>query len=356
MRTNSIDSTREVYFSQPGIPNTQWDLRPSDALLSTIASSLRANPCEKPTPKEVQHSKPSHNVTTAALSSDRVVTFPVTSGNFPAEQSVILAEIRSMQVFRDTIAVCEAVFRILEAQIPDPVRVWKGDDFAFRYKEQTPQIVVVQKLSRIVTGLRACLVLLENGLYQEVGALFRMLKEFDEDVQFMCEAIRSGRLTELQERFMSDFFQPEFDHENPFLATQSRNRVPRRQIQAALARIPENPMNPSDAQESARSLTNTYSGYVHGASEHILDMCAGDPPRYQLAGMRGTRRQNEFEGLAWDYFYRALLDFMWAAGAFGPNELLGELYAYRNYLEKISGKTEWESPEELLRALKQANT
>ena len=261
-----------------------------------------------------------------------------------------------MRALWDTISVCEAVFRKLEALIPIPVRATIGDDFAYRYKEHTPQIVVVQKLSRIVTGLRACLVLLENGLYQEVGAVFRMLKEFDEDVQFMCEAIRSGRLTELQERFMSDFFQPEFDHENPFLARQSRNRVPRRQIQAALARIPENPVNPSDAQESARSLTNTYSGYVHGASEHILDMCAGDPPRYQLAGMRGTRRQNEFEGLAWNYFYRALLDFMWAAGAFGLSELLGELFEYRDAFEKNSGKTEWEKPEKLLRALKQAQT
>ena len=259
-----------------------------------------------------------------------------------------------MRALRDTIAVCEAVFRKLEVLIPRPVRVAQGDDFAFRYKERTPHIVVVQKLSRIVTGLRACLVLLENGLYQEVGAMFRMLKEFDEDVQFMCEAIRSGRCSELQERFITDFFQPEFDHENPFLATQRRNRVPRRQIQAALARMHQNPLNPSDTQEITRSITNTYSGYVHGASEHILDMCAGDPPRYQLSGMRGTRRQMEFEHLVWNYFHRALHDFMFAAGAFGLNEHLGELFAYREVFEKNSGKTEWESPEKLLRALKQA--
>ena len=89
-------------------------------------------------------------------------------------------------------------------------------------------------------------------------------------------------------------------------------------------------------------------------SEHILDMCAGDPPRYQLAGMRGTRRQEEFEELAWDYFYRALHDFMWAAGAFGLNELLGQLFTYRDVFDKNWGKSEWESPEKLLQELKQA--
>ena len=259
-----------------------------------------------------------------------------------------------MRALLDTIAVCEAVFRELEIRIPDPVRVPRGDDFAFRYEERTPQIVVVQKLSRIATGLRACFVLLEHGLYQEVGAMFRMLNEFGEDVWFMCDAIRCGECSELQERFISEFFQPEFDHENPLLATQNRDRIPRRKIQAAIARIHENPVNPNDAQEIARTLKNTHSGYVHGTSEHILDMCAGDPPRYQLAGMRGTRRQKEFEALAWNYFHRALSAFMAAAGAFGLTELLGKLYEYRNVFEKNWGKTEWESPEKLLQELKQA--
>ena len=96
-----------------------------------------------------------------------------------------------MRALLDTIAVCEAAFRELEIRIPVPVRVAKGDDFAFRYEEHTPQVVVVQKLSRVLPLVsEACLVLLEHGLYQEVGAIFRMLKEFDEEVQFMCEAIR----------------------------------------------------------------------------------------------------------------------------------------------------------------------
>ena len=38
---------------------------------------------------------PDHNVTTASLRSNRVVTFPGTSGNFPADQLVSFAEIAS---------------------------------------------------------------------------------------------------------------------------------------------------------------------------------------------------------------------------------------------------------------------
>lgn len=254
------------------------------------------------------------------------------------------------------IAVCDTVFHKLESLIPAPVKVPKGDDFAFRYNEHTPQIVVVQKLSRIATGLRACVALLEHGLYQEVGVMFRILGELHEDVWFMCEAIRSGECSELHDQFIADFFQPEFDHDNPLLASQRRNRVPRRRIQAYLARISEMPVNPSDAQEIARSITNTYSGYVHGASEHILGMCGGDPPRYQLAGMRGTRRENEFEASAWNYFHRSLGAFIHSAGVFGLNNLLEKLFEYRDVFETTTGKTDWESPEKLLREIKQTHT
>ena len=198
----------------------------------------------------------------------------------------------------------------------------------------------MQKLARILTGLCACLVLSDNGLYQKVGAVFRMLDEFVEDVSFLCGAIRKGLLSEAQTRFLQEFFRPEFDHRNPFLATQRRSRVPRRKIQAAFAGMPENPVNPSGAQELARTLANAFSGYVHGTSECILDLCAGDPPRYQLQGMPSGRRQTEFEHLSRHYFYRGLMAFMDAAGAFGCSDLLEKLVQFacvRQVVQKGKG-------------------
>jgi hypothetical protein len=261
-----------------------------------------------------------------------------------------------MRPLIDTLIVCTASFERLEAVIPDPVKVPDGDDFVFRYDRHTPQIVVVQKLGRAVTGLRAVLALLERGLYQEVGVMYRLLDEFREDVSFMCDGIRNGQLSDSQQRFINEFFQNEFDTDNPFLATQRRDRVSRRQIQAALARIAESPVNPSDSQELARTIANTNSGYVHGASEHILEMYGGDPPRYFLEGMLGTRRQTTFEDLAWTYFYRALLSFMEAAGAFGLDDLFQQLHAFRSSFEQHWGRTEWEPPERLLQDLKRGAT
>lgn len=250
-----------------------------------------------------------------------------------------------MSAHLDTITVCESAFAILEATIPDPMRVPANGDFKFRYESHTPNVVVVQKLSRIVTGLYASIALMERGLYQELAVIFRLLDEFGEDVSFMCEAIRRGEQSNIQRRFIEEFFQEEFDTENPLLATQHRHRVSRRQIHAAIARVEENPLNPSDSQELYRTITNANSGYVHGASEHILEMYGGNPPGYYLSGMLGTRRQPTFEDTSWNYFYRGLLSFMEAATSFGLAELRGQLYAFRTHFEEQWGQTEWPCPE-----------
>jgi hypothetical protein len=256
-------------------------------------------------------------------------------------------------VFRNTLAYCVKTFRVLEATIPAPVQVPEGNDFSFQYDVRTPHVVVVQKLARIITGLNAVLILNSVGLYQEVGAMLRMLDEFGEDVSFMCDAIRAGKVSDLQQRFMDEFFQPEFDHENPLKATQKRDRVPRDKIQAALARQSHNPVNPSDSQKVKSTITKSNSGYVHGASGHILEMYGGGgDPGYELQGMLNTRRQVTSEELAWTYVYRGLLGFMEAAGAFGETELLAELFSFRAYYERTWGKTDWPAAEKLVKDMK----
>lgn len=257
-----------------------------------------------------------------------------------------------MQALLDTLVICELAFQELENEIPRPVRVPSGDHFVFRYAEQTPQILVVQKLARLCTGLRSVFALLARGLYQEVGVMFRLLDEFREDASFMCEAIRTGQLTDLQQRFINEFFQEEFDSQNPLDANQPRDRVSRRRIQAALARVPHAALNPHDGQALPRTITKSFSGYVHGASGHILELYGGDPSRYYLEGMLGTPRQQEFEDQTWDYFYRSLLSFAEAALAFGLADLAERLRRCRDYFEHQWGQTEWRSPEDLIREMR----
>jgi hypothetical protein len=247
----------------------------------------------------------------------------------------------------------EEAFYRLESMIDPPEIVARGSHHVFRYKNETAEAAVIQKLARVISGLRATLALLQNGYVQEIGALCRMLDEFNEDIVLLCQTIGKDQLTYLHKQYIKAFYEEEFDEpDTPILSRQKRSTIRRARIQAAIAAIPENPLNPSDGQQLSRTLHRAHSGYVHGASGHILEAYGGDPPRYHLSGMLGKPRIPEFTRYLWHYFYRGFASLMFCAVAFRNGTLVDELYALGDQLERASGRTKWDDPNELVRRAK----
>lgn len=194
---------------------------------------------------------------------------------------------------------------------------------------------------------------LSGGFVQELGALFRTLDEFNEDIIFLCRAMQSDEVSEQHKKYLDSFYQEEFDQpDNAIESAQKRPTIPRKKIQAAISNMPESGLNPSDHKEVLRTISQGYSGYVHGASSHIMEMYGGNPPNYHISGMLGTPRIVESIKDAWNYFYRGLLSVMFVAKAFRQDDLLKELYAFRDYVEKKSGQTDWKEPEKKMKEIK----
>jgi len=227
----------------------------------------------------------------------------------------------------------------LAKRVPPPqwIRLY-GDRFAFRYVERTAQQAIIQKLARIITGLRAAHLLLRYGLVQEEAVIHRVLGDLIEDVLFLSYGILKDDLKEkLFESYLTDFYQEEFDNpESPLDSTQKRSPVPRRKIQAYLARADPTIGNPSHNQEVARTLHQAFSGFVHAASVQILDMYGGNPPHFHVHGMLGTPRMAEYERDIWNYFERGMADFVIAAGILGDLELQRRLLSQKEQFDAES--------------------
>ena len=226
----------------------------------------------------------------------------------------------------------------LAKRVPSPERIRLfGDRFAFRYVERTAQQAIIQKLARIITGLRAALLLLRHGLVQEEAVIHRVLGDLIEDALFLSYGILKNDLKEkLHESYLTDFYQEEFANpENPLDSTQKRSPVPRKKIQAYLARADLSIGNPSHNQEAFRTIQQVFSGFVHAASVQILDMYGGNPPHFHVRGMLGTPRMREYERDIWNYFERGMADFVIAAGVLGDLELQQRLFSQKqNFDEK----------------------
>ncbi len=165
----------------------------------------------------------------------------------------------------------------------------------FRHRTKSDLLVSYLKVLRALSSLRACIVLLEAGYVQEIGVLCRCIQDYCEDVLFLSNRQSDGKQTEQQTRFVQEFFQEEFDNpRNPFASTQRRNQVPRQKVHAEIARLPHQPVNSSDAQELHRTIHKAFSGYVHGAYPHIMEIYGGNPPKYCTAGMLCTPRIQEW--------------------------------------------------------------
>jgi hypothetical protein len=115
------------------------------------------------------------------------------------------------ELYAVTLAHMEATLRGFETKVPRPKAVPHVDGFVYRYTEKNLHQAIVQKLARVVSGLHACRVLLEHGFVQELAALQRTIDEFEEDVAFLSYAIIFDDFTDLHRRYLSAFYEEEFD-------------------------------------------------------------------------------------------------------------------------------------------------
>jgi hypothetical protein len=251
------------------------------------------------------------------------------------------------------ILVCDQAFLAVQAKVPPPSWTQTAVGPTFRTVEETAEQAVIQKLARLITGMRAVLTLLSRGLYQEAGIMFRVLDELSEDIIFLCQVPLKGQITPLHQEYLAAFYQEEFDNpENPLTSSQDRPTVSRRKIHAALAALPESPVNQSDAHDLRQTLNKTFSGYVHGASHHILEMYGGNPPHFHLDGMLGTPRQPAFEKHSLNYFHRGLVTCMYVALALKCETTVQEMYKFRDEFERATEMTEWPDPDKRVRNIR----
>ena len=175
-------------------------------------------------------------------------------------------------LYDDALSNMESTLHALAARVPPPRKVPFKDSFVYRHVEKSIHQALVQKLARSISTLHATRRLLEHGFVQEQGALQRMLDEMNEDITFLSFGVINGDITQLHQSYLDAFFEEEFNAETALASTQKRPMIPRKKIQAYLARVNGLSLDPSSAGETSRTVSKAYSGYVHAASPHIMDM------------------------------------------------------------------------------------
>lgn len=223
------------------------------------------------------------------------------------------------------LSLAERIFRLLEEVVP-PARwvPWEGD-YNWRFIEQLPQQLLIQKLARQITGIHASDILLAAGRLQEVGVLYRSLDEIHEDILFIASGLRTGNWTPHHDAYTRYFWsEDESDGQPP---------VRRKTIRAYVNRAFDQP-NPSQADSIGRTIHKTYSDYIHARSAPIMAMVHGPPARFDLDGILSDEPRFPYITQSPMYAYRCLVSASVMANAMLPQRISTSVYATVKDFEK----------------------
>ena len=226
----------------------------------------------------------------------------------------------------------------------------------FRHREKNDLLMSYLKCIRATSTLNAAAVLLRYGYVQEIGALCRCVDEFCEDVLFLATPLgEEGEYSKAQHRLVEEYFQEEFEENTDAVPKPaSRDRVPRKKIQAGIARIEGHPVNPHDAKQMHRAVGKAYSGYIHGAYPHTMELYGGptrDKCAFHLCGLLGTPRIPEWTDALSNYVYRTARCLEIVAKRCGDDEVETFLRQSRTSFEEDTGLGK-DNPDEILKKLK----
>lgn len=234
----------------------------------------------------------------------------------------------------------EGAVRAFETVIDKPIYIPEGTTTGrFKYPTPSPQVLIVLKAARVVSGLNALAGLLEIGHTVEMGVIIRTVDDFLAEIMFVEEAVRTGTPTADQRRFIEEFFAGETFSLEEKMATYGKDvaRVSRQKVQASEARVlgEHAPAGPDRVRRIVGTVDAAYSEYVHGSYAATMELyVGGEGEGFMLHGTFGSPHIKTFLGELARYVYRSLNIFAKIAllRGFGLNELAVKLVVIRKSL------------------------
>ncbi len=248
----------------------------------------------------------------------------------------------------------ERTYHRMGESIAPPEKVKNGSLYQTRHLDKSDPLLCYLKGVKLVSTLKGAQILLVHGHVQEVGALCRMADDFCCEILFFLRPLLDDESpSQHQVKFFEDFFQEEFEDTDHLVKShQSRDSVTRTKINAGVAKITEDELNPHDAQNVFSIVHKTFSGYIHGAYPHIMEMYGGNPPHFHMSGMLNTPRISEWEGQLIIYVQRALMVTEVVAMKFGLAEVDDEIKKVRADFETSLNRQPLENAAAQMRNLK----
>ena len=233
-----------------------------------------------------------------------------------------------------------AWLRELASIHPDPVQVPASDhDFRWEYPAPSVEVVQTAKAVRMVSGIRAALLLAELGHTTESGTILRTVSDFASEIVFLAEGQLAGEFVKNQEEFVAQYFVPMPATPDELAARERAYYVGRKAILAAQRRLADRFGGRGEGlSKISRYLDKGYDSYVHGAYETAMELYAGPTRGFMVRGNESARSRCVSKGSVAGKVYEVLAALELMAITRGMGDLRERIAAGRDELDASASK------------------
>jgi len=199
-------------------------------------------------------------------------------------------------------------------------------DFHWDFEEHNGRVVILSKAIRIMSGLRAAMVLADQGFVNECGTLLRTIDDFTHEIRFLLEGCRAKKPSKDFDEFVRQYFLPAARSSAEHAKTPGESWVPRKAIFEAFVRSFESVEKNSDKiRKSVKFIYHGYDKYVHGGYLTAVDLYSGDTEQFMLNGHNGPEQKELMQKMVTSRLFNALAVFVHVAELFS-NSVAFELF------------------------------
>lgn len=198
---------------------------------------------------------------------------------------------------------------------------WIPEKGTFEYEKQNVEVITVLKAVRAAQGIKSLYLLCQNGLFIDMGAVYRCVSDCVAEIYFLLEKYPSTSGT--VDKFVKSFFEATIDNH----LNAETQHVPTRKIHNAMVRTLSDQKQNEEIRERILNIYKTFCGYTHANYSHIMQIYGGVAPNlsFNISGVPSVQQREMHMQLVEQAYFAVLYSIGYAGKRFGLSELYQEV-------------------------------
>jgi hypothetical protein len=195
--------------------------------------------------------------------------------------------------------------------------VWIESKTVFEYPNRSVEVVATLKIIRAAQGVKSLYILCSNGLFIDMGAIYRCVTDCIAEVYFMLE--KYPKTSDNVDKFVRSFFENTIDG---YLSVETEPVLMKR-IHNAMVRVLTGLEQDEGTHTKIRNVYKAFSGYTHANYSHIMQIYGGTPAdlSFNLAGVPAVQQREMQMQIVEQGYLSVLHSLAFIAASFGLKDL-----------------------------------